>query len=86
MLPHGAIALARYTPNGRLDSNWGIGHSGKAVHSFDVSNKWDSAESVAIDPVTEEIYVTGWSYDGLDFQSLIANMHNDLVFANNFDF
>ena len=79
-------ALAKYTYNGILDTNWGIGKSGKAVTPFDTSVLWDSATSVSIDPNNEELYIAGWSYDGLDFKSLIANFHNDMIFGGNFDF
>ncbi len=81
-----AFALSKYTTEGKLNTNWGIAKTGKAVHTFDISVRWDIAEAVAINPVTEEIYVTGMSYDGLDFKSTVANMHNDSIFASNFDF
>ncbi len=85
-LAKGAFALSKYTADGRLDTNWGVGKTGKAVHSFDLSNLWDVPEAVAIHPSTEAIYVTGFSYDGVDFKSTVAKMHNDSIFANNFDF
>ncbi len=84
-LGKGATALSRYTADGRLDRNWGIGRSGKAVHSFDVANLWDVPEALAVDPKVGEIYVTGFSYDGADFKSTLANMHNDGIFVDDFD-
>ena len=83
-LAHSAVGLARFTPYGQLDTNWGIGHSGKAVHTFDLISQWDHADGLAVDPQTEELYITGWSYNG-DFQSLLANLHNDQIFGGNMD-
>jgi hypothetical protein len=83
---HGALGLSKYTANGVLDTNWGVAKTGKAVHVFDLSVLWDVPQAVAINPTTEEIYVTGFSYDGVDFKSFIANMHNDSIFGSNFDF
>ncbi len=80
-----AFGLSKYTKGGLLNTSWGIGN-GIAVHTFDVFNRWDIAEGIAINPQTEEIYVTGMSYDGLNFKSTVANMHNDSIFASNFDF
>lgn len=80
-----AFGLTKYTKNGILNTSWGIGN-GRAVHTFDVSNRWDIAEGLAINQQTEEIYVTGMSYDGLNFKSTVANMHNDMIFGGNFDF
>lgn len=85
-LPKSAAALARFTYNGILDTNWGIAHTGKSLTPFDFSNLWDSVESIAVDPNNEEIYIAGFSYDGLNFKSLIANFHNDQIFGGNFDF
>lgn len=82
---HSAVTMARFTQHGLLDSNWGIGHSGKAVHTFNATSFWDYAHGLAYDPVSEELYITGWSYNG-DFQSLVANFHNDMIFGGNFDF
>ncbi|MEZ5472440.1 MAG: hypothetical protein R3E90_11700 [Marinicella sp.] len=84
--PKSAFGLSKYTVDGHLNTNWGIAKTGKAVHTFDISVRWDIAEAVTIDPITEEIYVTGMSYDGLNFKSTVANMHNDSIFASNFDF
>jgi hypothetical protein len=87
--PNSVSVLARYTYSGILDTNWGIGKSGKAVSPLSpyLSGKyWESAESIAVDPNTEEIYIAGWSYDGLNFKSIIANFINDQIFGDNFDF
>jgi hypothetical protein len=81
-----AFGLSKYTKEGKLNTNWGVAKTGKAVHTFDLSVRWDIAEAVAINPATEEIYVTGMSYDGLNFKSTVANMHNDQIFGSNFDF
>jgi hypothetical protein len=81
---HSAIGLTRITPSGQLDRTWGIGRSGKAVHSFDLISLWDHADALAVDPVSEELYVSGWSYNG-DFQSLLVNLHNDQIFAANME-
>jgi len=84
--PKGAIALAKYTTDGILNTNWGIGHTGKSVNPLTNPVSWLSVMDMATGPNNEEIYVTGFMYDGLNFDSLIANMHNDSIFANNFDF
>lgn len=85
-LPKGAVGLSKHTSSGHLDTNWGIGKTGIAVHVFDFFNLWYVPEAVAINPVTEEIYVVGFSYNGVEFHSMIANMHNDSIFGGNFDF
>lgn len=85
-LPNSIPALAKYTYGGILDTNWGIGKTGKALTAFDLSVGWDNADAVAIDPNNEELYITGFSYDGLNFKRLIANFYNDQIFGGNFDF
>jgi hypothetical protein len=84
-LAHAAVGLARFSKNGHLDTNWGIGQSGKAVHTFNLISQWDQVDGLAYDPVSEDLYITGWSYNG-EFQSLLANFHNDMIFGNNLDF
>lgn len=84
--PKTAIAMAKYTDNGILNTNWGIGKSGKVVNPLTAQVPWMDIMGLATDPTTEEIFVVGWIYDGLYFDSIVANMHNDSIFANNFDF
>lgn len=86
-IPQGAIAMAKYTANGILNTNWGIGKSGKAVNPLEINAPYFlTVLGIASDPKTEEIYAVGFLYDGLYFDNFIANMHNDSIFSNNFDF
>lgn len=82
----GVIAMAKYTADGILNTNWGIGDTGLVVNPLTAQVPWMSIIGLATNPTTEEIYVSGFIYDGLYFDSVIANMHNDSIFAHNFDF
>ena len=84
--PKGAIAMAKYTADGILNTTWGIGQSGKVINPLTAQVPWLSVLAMDTDPNNEEIYVSGFIYDGLNFDSLIANFHNDSIFASNFDF
>ncbi len=79
-----AVAMALFKKTGDLDTTWGIGRSGKAVHTFNAISFWDNAIGVTENPQTEEIYITGFSYNG-NFNMLLANFHNDRIFADNFE-
>lgn len=79
-----AVAMAMFDKTGDLDTTWGIGRSGKAVHTFNTISFWDAAFGVTENPQTEEIYIAGFSYNG-NFNLLLANFHNDRIFADNFE-
>lgn len=87
-----SMALAKFTKNGILDTNWGIGHGGKAVHSFPASEGGspklnDYAGGLFVDS-NQSLFVAGYSEQGTitGENIIVAKLHNDLIFANNFDF
>jgi hypothetical protein len=79
-----AVALSMIRKDGKVDTTWGFGQTGKAVHSFDTISFWDAALGLAENPLTKELYITGFTYNG-NFNMLTAKLHNDRIFASNFD-
>ena len=81
-----AVILAKYTPNGLLNFNWGQNKSGFFIHQFNPIYG-EGVFSLAIDSVTESLYTVGKSQNFTDFSTRItlAKYHNDLIFASRFE-
>ena len=92
-----AIGIAKFASFGQVDTNWGISHTGKAVHNFrdqQYSSTYLDAlgAGLAENPITHELFVAGTTEiatdntTGKQHANLLVKLHNDLIFANNFDF
>ena len=83
-----ALIFAKFKQNGELDTSWGIGQAGKVILPLATSAAYyDFASGLTEDPKTQEIYVVGYTKDSVNnrYLGFVVNMHNDVIFKNNFE-
>lgn len=76
----GYMAVARYNPNGSLDTSFGTG--GRVLTSY-MAQRWHQASAVTIAP-DGKIVVAGHFYDIGSYQALLARYNTDGTLDTNF--
>ena len=80
----GMTSLVKFNQEGKVYNSWGIGDgiANNIIHQS--PGIYDFVNAVTEDPSTGEIYVVG-SVQASRHLGFIANMYNDIIFANSFD-